>query len=64
MNSKGNWLVAALFVSGLGAVTITDIQGPAFRSPLVGQNVHDVPGVVTAKVRCSALLLRLCEQFP
>ncbi|THG99672.1 hypothetical protein EW026_g2728 [Hermanssonia centrifuga] len=31
------------------AVKITDIQGPAFLSPLLGQTVHDVTGTVTAK---------------
>ena len=33
------------------ATSITDIQGPAYLSPLKGQTVHDVTGVVTAKVR-------------
>ena len=32
------------------AVTITDIQGPAFRSPFEGQTVNGVVGIVTAKV--------------
>ncbi|KLO07622.1 DNase I-like protein [Schizopora paradoxa] len=31
------------------AVTITDIQGPAFRSPFEGKTVTDVVGIVTAK---------------
>ncbi|GGL98986.1 lamin tail domain-containing protein [Nakamurella endophytica] len=31
-----------------GPVRIHDLQGPGFRSPLVGQAVTDVPGVVTA----------------
>ncbi|KLO04613.1 hypothetical protein SCHPADRAFT_947576 [Schizopora paradoxa] len=31
------------------AVSITDIQGPAFRSPLEGQVVEGVIGIVTAK---------------
>ncbi|EMD39810.1 hypothetical protein CERSUDRAFT_103752 [Gelatoporia subvermispora B] len=30
------------------SVSITDIQGPAFLSPLSGQTVHDVTGIVTA----------------
>lgn len=32
-------------------VSITDIQGSAFQSPLAGQVVDDVTGVVVAKVR-------------
>lgn len=48
---KRNWLSPIVFFSCIGAVTVTDIQGPSFRSPLVGHTVHDVPGIVTAKVR-------------
>ncbi|KAI0632003.1 DNase I-like protein [Trametes polyzona] len=32
-----------------GAVSITDIQGPAFLSPLNGQTVNNLSGIVTAK---------------
>ncbi|EPQ54532.1 DNase I-like protein [Gloeophyllum trabeum ATCC 11539] len=39
-------LQGATFVLG---VSITDIQGPAFQSPLRNQVVHDVTGIVTAK---------------
>ena len=33
------------------AVTITDIQGASFLSPLRGQSVQNLTGIVTAKVR-------------
>ena len=33
------------------AVSITDIQGASFLSPLLGQKVHNLTGIVTAKVR-------------
>lgn len=42
--------VIALQAVAAAAVSITDIQGPAFRSPLEGQNVQNVSGIVTAKV--------------
>lgn len=32
------------------AVSITDVQGPAFLSPLNGQTVNNLTGIVTAKV--------------
>ena len=32
------------------SVTVTDIQGDSFISPLVGQSVSNVTGIVTAKV--------------
>lgn len=40
------------------AVSITDIQGPAFISPLNGQTVNNLTGIVTAKV-CLTSRLRL-----
>lgn len=40
-----------LLVSLALGVEITDIQGPAWLSPLAGQTVQNVTGVVTAKVR-------------
>lgn len=50
-----NWLYSLAFFSSYAAVvtstTIAEIQGPAFRSPLVGQAVQNVTGLVTAKVR-------------
>lgn len=33
------------------ALSITDIQGISFQSPYAGLFVHDVTGVVSAKVR-------------
>ncbi|OCH95417.1 DNase I-like protein [Obba rivulosa] len=36
---------------GASAVSVADIQGASFQSPLVGQTVRDVTGVVTAKDR-------------
>jgi hypothetical protein len=32
------------------SLQITDVQGPAFRSPLEGANVQNLTGTVTAKV--------------
>ena len=44
-------LVLATSVATLaGCVSITDIQGPAFLSPLLGRTVTNITGVVTAKV--------------
>ena len=43
------FLLAACF-SVVSSVTVTDIQGPAFRSPLEGQTVNNLTGIVTAKV--------------
>lgn len=37
------------------AVSITEIQGPAFISPLNGQTVNNLTGIVTAKVRPTSL---------
>ncbi|KAI1797347.1 DNase I-like protein [Ganoderma leucocontextum] len=39
----------ALLASGAFAVTISEIQGIAFQSPLAGQFVHGLTGIVTAK---------------
>ena len=41
-----------LFAAFVKAISISDIQGPAFQSPYAGHVVHDVTGVVAAKV-CS-----------
>ncbi|KAM5538530.1 hypothetical protein V8D89_007863 [Ganoderma adspersum] len=41
--------VLALLVNGAFAITISEIQGIAFQSPLAGQFVHGLTGVVTAK---------------
>lgn len=45
-----NWVSLTLQVAAVLAVSITEIQGIAFQSPLVGQTVRDVEGIVTAKV--------------
>ncbi|KDR82751.1 hypothetical protein GALMADRAFT_206527 [Galerina marginata CBS 339.88] len=37
------------YLSVVSSVSITDIQGPAFLSPLVGQTVQKLSGLVTAK---------------
>lgn len=52
-------LYSLLFLTSLvKATSITDIQGTSFSSPLVGQTVHNVTGVVTAKVcRCTLLVV-------
>lgn len=43
-------LLAAFLAPLSAAVTITDIQGPAWQSPLVGQTVNNLTGIVTGKV--------------
>ena len=45
-----------LYAAG-SVVKVTDIQGVAFQSPLTGQLVHNVTGVVTAKVSPNCLLV-------
>lgn len=48
-----NWLHSVVFVTSYIAAasptTITQIQGSAFQSPLKGQTVHNLTGIVTAK---------------
>ena len=44
-------IALAIFPDFIHATRITDIQGSAFQSPLTGQTVHRVTGVVVAKVR-------------
>ncbi|KAF9454726.1 DNase I-like protein [Macrolepiota fuliginosa MF-IS2] len=48
-----NWwyslLVATTYLSAASSTTITDIQGTRFLSPLAGQTVTNVSGIVTAK---------------
>ncbi|KAK7690827.1 hypothetical protein QCA50_005928 [Cerrena zonata] len=46
-----------LFTSLVSAVSITDIQGPAFQSPYLDQVVHNVTGIVSAKDRYGFWLL-------
>lgn len=43
------WLCQCALLPLVYSTTIADIQGPAFRSPLEGQVVQNVTGVVTAK---------------
>ncbi|KAF8895444.1 Endonuclease/exonuclease/phosphatase [Infundibulicybe gibba] len=42
-------VVATTYITAAASTTIADIQGSAFLSPLVGQTVQNVIGVVTAK---------------
>ena len=49
------WLCQCALLPLVYSVSIADIQGPAFQSPLEGQSVKGVTGVVTAKVRRVAL---------
>ena len=51
-------VLALLLASATRAVDITDIQGPAYQSPLAGQVVDDVTGVIVAKV-CFIILVPL-----
>jgi len=43
------------YLSVVSSITVTDIQGIAYQSPLVGQTVSNLTALVTAKV-WSALL--------
>lgn len=43
------WLCQLMLVPSIYTTTIADIQGTTFRSPLEGQSVKGVTGVVTAK---------------
>lgn len=52
-----------LLTSLVGAVSITDIQGPAFQSPYVGQVVHNVTGIVSAKVSLVLSILKSRTDF-
>ncbi|KAF4577133.1 hypothetical protein EYR36_005120 [Pleurotus pulmonarius] len=45
----GRYLVLLLATTNVFGIEVTDIQGPAFKSPLVGQTVHNLTGIVTAK---------------
>lgn len=42
--------VVAYFSAAVSSTTIAEIQGNQFTSPLVGQTVSNVSGIVTAKV--------------
>ncbi|KAF9013486.1 Endonuclease/exonuclease/phosphatase [Cyathus striatus] len=49
MNKLLSFVLLSSYLYAASSITIADIQGPAFQSPLVGQTVHNVTGVVTAK---------------
>ncbi|KAI8986194.1 DNase I-like protein [Trametes punicea] len=42
-------VVLTLHAGAVSAVSVTDIQGPAYLSPLRGQTVNNLTGIVTAK---------------
>lgn len=54
------WVTCATAVS---SVSITDIQGTAWQSPLVGQAVANLTGIVTAKVCIRASNMHICQWF-
>ncbi|KII86960.1 hypothetical protein PLICRDRAFT_113396 [Plicaturopsis crispa FD-325 SS-3] len=56
MSSSAVLLLATL-VGLSGATSVTDIQGVAFQSPLAGQNVTNVTGIVTAKSKSGFWIL-------
>jgi len=45
-----SFLVAATCFSAISGTTISDIQGYRYLSPLAGQSVQNITGIVTAKV--------------
>lgn len=45
------WLCQCALLPLVYSTSIADIQGSTFRSPLEGQTVQGVTGVVTGKVR-------------
>ena len=59
-SSRCLWLLHAVLFPLVYSTSITDIQGPAFRSPLEGQTVTGVTGIVTAKVRILSVM-SMCE---
>lgn len=46
-----------LLVVLVDATSIAEIKGNAFRSPLAGKSVHDVKGIVAAKVRIYIIVI-------
>ena len=50
-------LAVAALQQLVSAVSVTDIQGPAYLSPLKGQKVQNLTGIVTAKVRFELTIL-------
>lgn len=51
-----SFLVATTFFSTISSTTISDIQGCRYVSPLSGQSVQNVTGIVTAKVSDSSVI--------
>lgn len=58
-SSRFLWLLQAAFLPLVYSTSITDIQGPAFRSPFEGQTVTGVTGIVIAKV-CILSAINIC----
>ncbi|KZT07652.1 endonuclease/exonuclease/phosphatase [Laetiporus sulphureus 93-53] len=56
-------LIASSSIS-ISAITVCDIQGTSFRSPLAGQMVEDVIGFVTAKDKYGAWIVGEPSQDP
>lgn len=50
-------LLQSFFAIIVNAVSIAEIQGPAFQSPLLGQVVRNATGIVTAKVSNITLIV-------
>ncbi|KAH8104716.1 DNase I-like protein [Cristinia sonorae] len=50
-------LVALLSIPLTSSVAVTDIQGPAWLSPLVGQTVNNVTGIVTGKSKSNGFFI-------
>ena len=48
-------LVALTYAAVAASVSITDIQGISWQSPLVGQTVNNLTGIVSAKVSTLSL---------
>ncbi|TFK40575.1 Endonuclease/exonuclease/phosphatase [Crucibulum laeve] len=49
MSRLASFLALASCLSFVSSTTVAEIQGPAWQSPLAGQTVNNVTGVVTAK---------------
>ena len=49
----------SLFLPSAFSTTITDIQGSAWLSPLVGQTIHNLTGLITAKVSSTMIYFSL-----
>jgi len=51
-----SFLVAATWFSAISGTTISDIQGDRYLSPLSGQSVQNITGIVTAKVSGNSIV--------